>query len=96
MCSFKSTLSAMCEQGGRTGEAPAREGLSSLEKSLLFQSQSFSMDEVNNPVNIAHTQCEACQNTELLSNYDLFFSGLPGFSCVGPSAQLERRDWPTH
>lgn len=83
----------MCEQGGRTGEVLAQEGLSSLEKSLLFQSQSFSMDEVNNPVNTVRSLPKHC---ELLSNYDLFFSGLPGFSCVGPSAQLERRDWPTH
>lgn len=36
------------------------------------------MDEVNNPVNTALRLPKHC---ELLSNYDSFFSGLPGFSC---------------
>lgn len=83
----------MCKPGGKPQEALAQEGFSSLEKSLLFQSQQLSMDEVNNPVNIVHRLPKHC---ELLSNYDLFCSGLPGFSCVGPSALLERREGPTH
>lgn len=90
-CIIKSVpLRAYCQQcvnrEERPGEALAQEGLSLLEKSLSFQSERFSVDEVNNPVDTVLGLPKHC---ELLSNYDLCFIGLPLF---GPSALLEQRD----
>lgn len=52
----------MCKPGLRPAEALAQEGLSSLEKSLLFQSQWFSKDEVDN-----HAVRRRPRHCELLS-----------------------------